>query len=829
MTGARVRLTIDGTPVEVPVGSLLVDAAKQAGVDVPVFCYHPKMAPVGMCRVCLVEIGRPQRDRATGELVRDSDGQPELSFSGKLETACTTPVEEGWVVHAASSLAIEGRRQIVEYLLTSHPLDCPVCDKGGECPLQNLTMAHGPGNSRFLLDDKIRLDKHVPLGELIFLDRERCIQCARCVRFQEELVDDPVIGFFERGRKLEIVTFSEPGFDSYFSGNTTDICPVGALTTADFRFGARPWELKAAASICPHCPVGCNLMINSRREAKSGGALVVKRVMPRQNESVNETWICDKGRFGYAFADSPERLTRPMIRKDGTLVKTTWDDALAAVAAGLRSAGKDLLGIAGGRASNEDLFNFRSLVDRLEGQSVLDESMPGGEWTGLGPDSDVGRLGPGDAVVVAACDLHEEAPIWWLRLKQAAERGATLIIVNLRPTRLDKHAAHSLQHALGEAGEVVRALQDPGLAADGSRLQLAAQALALAENVIVFCGREGQTRAECQALLGAWARWLVRSGRSGKTNNGLVAVWPRSNTQGAWDLGLRPAPEGLQPALRDKRFAYVMACDPVGDDPKLAPAFRQLDFVVVQELFLTATASLADVVLPAQSFLEREGSLTSGERRAQRFYPVVPPTGDTRPDWLMVANVGEALGVPLERRSAAAVMMAIGAALPDFAGVTYQAMAQSAEQWPPVGGADLYFGGTAYKNRQGLGVLLPRRLAAEHLPGDSPAPLSPGSQARGLTLVPIARLYDQGTTLRPSTLLQGRMATPSLELNPEDAARLGLSDGATLGLAWEGGTEEIPVRVSAAVPLGLALVPRSVGLKLDEPIAANLPQAEARV
>jgi len=421
MSAAPVRLTIDGRPVDVPAGTLLVDAAKQVGIDIPVFCYHPKLDPVGMCRMCLVEIGRPQRDRTTGEPARDANGQPLLSFSGKLETACTTPVEAGWQVRSASELAIEGRRQIVEYLLTSHPLDCPVCDKGGECPLQNLTLAHGPGKSRFLFDDKIRLDKHVPLGELVFLDRERCIQCGRCVRFQEEVADDPVIGFFERGRKLEIVSFSQPGFDSIFSGNSTDICPVGALTTADFRFGARPWEMNAAASICPHCPVGCNLMVNTRREAKSGGNLVIKRVMPRQNEQVNEIWICDKGRFGYAFADSPERVTRPMVRRDGTLVKTTWEEALEAVAIGLRGAGKDLIAVAGGRASNEDLFNFRTLVERLDGMLVLDEPMPGGERVGLGPGSDLGHLGPRDAVVVVASDLHEEAPIWWLRLKQAAD------------------------------------------------------------------------------------------------------------------------------------------------------------------------------------------------------------------------------------------------------------------------------------------------------------------------------------------------------------------------------------------------------------------------
>ena len=266
-----VTVTIDGQQVSVPEGTLVVNAAKKIGIDIPVFCYHPKMEPVGMCRMCLVEIGRPVIDRASGKPMLAEDGSPKIQFGPKLETGCTTPVSEGMVVVDTSEKVKAGREDILEFLLTSHPLDCPVCDKGGECPLQNLTMGFGPGQCRYIYDEKMHLAKHVPLGELIFLDRERCIQCGRCVRFQDQIADDAVIGFYHRGRTLEIATFSEPGFDSYFSGNTTDICPVGALTTADFRFRARPWELNSAASFCTHCPVGCNTTVNVRREAVSGG------------------------------------------------------------------------------------------------------------------------------------------------------------------------------------------------------------------------------------------------------------------------------------------------------------------------------------------------------------------------------------------------------------------------------------------------------------------------------------------------------------------------------------------------------------------------------
>ena len=241
-----VTLTIDGVEVQVPRGTLIVDAAKRIDNDIPVFCYHPKLEPVGMCRMCLVEIGRPMFDRETRAPLLNDDGTPKLMFRG-METACTVEVSEGMVVNGASATVHEARKNVIEFILTSHPLDCPICDKGGECPLQNLTMAHGTGVSRFDFGDKMKLDKHVPLGDLIYLDRERCIQCGRCVRFQDEIAADPVIAFHNRGRHLEIVTLSEPGFDSVWSGNTTDICPVGALTTADFRFGARPWELTAVS------------------------------------------------------------------------------------------------------------------------------------------------------------------------------------------------------------------------------------------------------------------------------------------------------------------------------------------------------------------------------------------------------------------------------------------------------------------------------------------------------------------------------------------------------------------------------------------------------
>ena len=797
----NVTLTIDGKSVSVPKGTLIVDAAKKIQNDIPVFCYHPKLQPVGMCRMCLVEVGRVQKDRATGQLVLDEAGKPKVAFGPKLETACTTPVEEGMVVNGGNSKVKDARDDVIEFLLTSHPLDCPICDKGGECPLQNLTIAHGPGQSRFLFDEKQRLAKHVPLGDLIYLDRERCIQCARCVRFQDDVVDDHVLGFFERGRHLEIVTFSEPGFDSKFSGNTTDICPVGALTTADFRFGARPWELNNAASICTECPVGCNTTLNTRREAASGGQTVIKRVMPRQNEQVNEIWLCDKGRFGHHFAGAPDRLTTPLVRQGNELKEATWDEALKLVGEKLKAAGAGLIGLAGDKVSNEDLYNFRQVITGLGGRAVLNSRMGGGEQVqevGVGVGTNFSAMGKGTAILVIASDLEEEAPVWWLRVKQAAERGATLIVANGRATKTDRAAAYQVRYPYGhEVGTVLNML------VTGS--SEAADAFAKAENAVILYGHEGLDLAGSSALAQACANLLIATNHTGRPNNGLIAVWPHSNTMGAWDMGLRPE-AGVLP--RGGKATWIMAADPVGDGVISAADLRAAGFVVVQELFRTATAEAADVLLPASAWAEREGSYTNGERRVQRFYPAVTVKG--KPDYQIVAEIGAKVGVTVPQH-AASVMRAIAEAVPAYAQVSYPALAQVTAQWPDVGGRDLYYGGTSYENKQGLGVQVPSTaeqggtVVAHKLA--APAPV----EGNGLTLVPTTVLYDRGTTFRRALLMHPHVPLPYVELNTADAVRLNIQDGDQVTVAVNGRTATVAARVSGRAPAGVALMPSDLG------------------
>jgi NADH-quinone oxidoreductase subunit G len=834
--GDLVTLFIDEVEVSVPEGTVVVDAAKKIGNDIPVFCYHPKMKPVGMCRMCLVEVGTPVRDRATGEILTGEDGKPQIRFFPTLQTGCTVEVSEGMVVKTATEKVSDARDDIIEFLLTSHPLDCPVCDKGGECPLQNLTMRFGPGNSRFLFEDKLKFDKHVPLGDLIYLDRERCIQCARCTRFQSEIADDPVIAFHNRGRRLEIVTMSEPGFDSYWSGNTTDICPVGALTTADFRFGARPWELTPVASICPHCPVGCNTTLSTRQEAKSGGRTVIKRILPRQNERVNEVWICDKGRFVHHFADSPERLQQPLVRENGELVESTWEEALDLVAGKLQMNKPAIAGLAGDQLSNEDLFMFQKLFRQGLDSNDIDlarKTLAGGDVVaavGIASGSNLAELGKGDAILVVASDLHEEAPIWWLRVKQAAERGVALVVLNLRPTRLDDQASHTVYYGPGQTLTTVHNLLNAAkVEADSTGdnpLLAAADKLVEAANLVVFYGSEGLSYEETDNLARMLGNLLLvkqMNGNghyhAGRVNNGLVPVWPRSNTQGAWDMGLRPdAGPGYAPLGENGKDAaaivagaddgslkalFLAGADPVGDG--LMTGRGQLEFLVVQDLFLSETAKLADVVLPAQSWAEREGTFTNGERRIQRYYPAIAAVGESRADWQILAQLGERVGMGKPPFAASLLFREISATIPQFEEIDYRSLARTEEQVPQVGGEDLYYGGTSYKNTAGLGQQWPAAVEQSTVdPFDLADIVETDPELPAV--VGTAALYTHGSLLDKSEIIAPRLAEPTIFLNNSDAAELGIIDGDQLSLNIGGEKVDACARVDGQAPEGLALL-----------------------
>jgi len=784
-----VTINVDGNDYEVTAGSNLVDAAKwHAGNDIPVFCYHPKMEPVGMCRMCLVELGTPARDRATGEVMRNDDGSPQIRYFPKLQTACTTTVSDGMHIKTNTQEVIDARNDVLEFLLSSHPLDCPICDKGGECPLQNLTMRHGPQSSRMYFEDKQLLEKHYPLGDLIFLDRERCIQCARCVRFQDEVVGDDVLAFHERGRRLQIITNSDPGFDTYFSGNTTDICPVGALTTTDFRFGARPWELTEVPSISPWDAAGENISLSMRLDRDFGGRALIKRVMPRQNERVNEIWISDKTRFGHHFTRSEDRLQQPLMKAGGVLRESNWSALLPALASALQNAGGDIAALAGGSMSNEDLWELRQLIEGLGG-SRLGAWMPthgGAEvvaQVGVGFGTNLGQLGRGDAILVIACDLEEETPIWRLRLKQAQDRGAYLAVANARHTRLEDFAIQGarndkvvegdvIRYAAGEAVNVMLNLNDE----HGD----IAERLSGAENLVIVAGAEGLTLAGSKALAQAAANFLIETGHVGRRNNGLLSPLPGANGMGLHYLGFRPETT-LEIMANPPKALIVAQAELLDDDPAVASWLNQVETIVYANFFDDGISEYADYVLPIQSFAERDGSFVNGERRVQRFYTAQGPVGQSLPAWKLFGGIRQELdGDPL-KPSAAAVMLDLSANIDEFAGISYKELAKVKREFPDVGGRDQYYGGTAYANTGGLGIQMPARADARKPRTKKVVAEAPPSVAEGeVAIVPITSLYNRQRNFRPTLILEPRILRPYAVINAEDAAALGVGHGDVL-------------------------------------------------
>ena len=812
-----VTINIDGKDYEAAAGSNLVDAAKwHAGNDIPVFCYHPKMEPVGMCRMCLVELGTPAFDRATGQVVTNDDGSPLIRYFPKLQTACTTTVSDGMHIKTNTQQVIDARNDVLEFLLSSHPLDCPICDKGGECPLQNLTMRHGPQSSRMYFEDKQLLEKHFPLGDLIFLDQERCIQCARCVRFQDEIVGDDVLAFHERGRRLQIITNSEPGFDTYFSGNTTDICPVGALTTADFRFGARPWELNDVPSISPWDAAGENISLSMRLDRDFAGRAMIKRVMPRQNEWVNEIWISDKTRFVHHFTRSDDRLQAPFMRSGDRLQEANWGAVLKLLAAQLKEAAGDVAAIAGSGLSNEDLWQLRQLVEGVGGSRL-------GAWSpthggaasvaraGVGSGSNLGQLGKGDAILVIACDLEEEVPLWHLRLKGAQDRGAYLVVANARSTRLEDFALQGARNDKVVTGDAIRysAGYAAALMSDIKRLQpdIAAR-LGQAENLVIVTGAEGLTLAGSEALAAAAANFLIETGHVGRANNGLLAALPGPNGMGQHYLGFTPAAT-LDIMAEPPKTLILAGCEPLDDDPGAREWLSRVETLIYVNLFDDGASEFADFVLPIQSFAERDGSFVNGERRVQRFYAAQGPIGQALPAWKLFGGIGQAANLQALKPTAAAVMAELSKSAPAFAGMTYKALAKVERQFPDVGGRDLYYGGTAYTNSGGLGLQIPAEADEHDLRPDAvdlPGRLK--AEAEELIIMPVTRLYNRQRAFRPTTLLDARVPAPHLIINSEDAAERGIGGGDLIEL--QAGPVQLRLRadVSDAIAKGAVAVPR---------------------
>jgi NADH-quinone oxidoreductase subunit G len=430
-------------------------------------------------------------------------------------------------------------------------------------------------------------------------------------------------------------------------------------------------------------------------------------------------------------------------------------------------------------------------------------------------------MGRGDAILVVASDLYEEAPIWWLRVKQAAERGATLIVANPRETKLDKYASFVVRYANGDEAKAIQGL-------GGS--DKISEAFAKAENGIVLFGSDGLGLEGTSNVAAACADLLVKTDHIGKANNGLIGVWPKVNDQGAWEMGFRPESD-LVAVLKGKAV-YIAGADPAGDNPALAKALKDAKFVVVQDLFQTASADLADVVLPAQSYTERDGSFTSGERRVQRFYPAVLPVGESKADYAITAEIAKKLDVELEGSTPVLVFEKLAAAVKDFEGLSYARLAEVAEQWPIVGRGDMYYGGTTYENTQGLGVQLVSAVERGETPpgrGGETVNIPEVQSETGLRpkedellAVPVTRLYDRGATVTPTELLHKRIGETTIALHPEAAKKLGVEAGVKVKVSFDGVKGEALVKIDETISTGVALIPRSMGLAIREPVAIKV-------
>jgi NADH-quinone oxidoreductase subunit G len=582
-----VTLTIDGRPVTVPDGTLVVEAAKLLGIEIPVFCYHHKLEPVGACRMCLVEI---------------APGPP------VAQAGCIRPVAEGMSVRTQTAMAVQARADILEFELVNHPLDCPVCDKGGECPLQDFTFRHGYPTSR-IDGPRLHFKKPIPLSPTIALDRERCVLCYRCTRYYDEIAWEQELTVAERGVHSVIASQFDQPLTSVFSGNIIDLCPVGALTSRVWRFESRPWDMTHSESVCSKCAVGCNVNLWQRR-----GQLV--RVTSRENDDIDDGWICDRGRFDYTDVNDPARLRTPTVGGK----KTTWADALAALAGGIKGRGSKLGISLPHDLTNEEGFLFRRLLDGpLRGAKV---KMHG--RTALPPQAGeqllINEIDDAKVIVVVASDTENDVPIVNLRIKKAvSKRGAKLIVVHPDGVDLDRnqHTAH-IRNQPGEAAAEVRKLAtNPVLATP-------------AGPVAILYG-DGRGSEDAADLAAACAELAAKVG--GK----LMPLYRATNERGALALGV---------AGWDKLdgIEALLSWGP----PPTAGIPSRVRFHAAWDHLPRPDHAGANVVLPATTFAEQQGSFTNLEGRVQFLRPAVAVEAPQKESWEVLTELGIALGLDLD-------------------------------------------------------------------------------------------------------------------------------------------------------------------------------------
>jgi NADH-quinone oxidoreductase subunit G len=650
-----INATIDGLAIRVPKGTLIIRAAELVGIDVPRFCDHPLLDPIGACRQCIVEV----------------EGQR------KPVASCTVAVTEGMEIKTqlTSPVAKKAQEGNLEFLLLNHPLDCPVCDKGGECPLQNQTLANGAAESRFH-DVKRTYEKPIEISSQVLLDRERCVLCARCTRFSQQIAGDPFIDLFERGALEQVAIFDGEPFSSYFSGNTVQICPVGALTGAQYRFRARPFDLVSTPSICEHCSAGCQQRTDWRRGK-------VLRRLAGEDDAVNEEWNCDKGRWAFSYATARDRLTTPLVRDaDGYLVEASWSEAITRAAAGLREWHGKAGVLTGGRLTVEDAYAYSKFarvalgtndIDfRARPHSLEEQEFLGSHVAGRYLETTYSDLESAPTVLLVGFEPEEEAPIVFLRLRKAVDkRGLSVFaIAPYATTGLTKLGGRLLTSLPSAEADVLANLS--GQPSSDDAATAAANGLRQSGAVILVGERLASSPGAFSAAVslaertGARLAWVPRrAGDRGALDAGclpslLPGGRPASNTSAReqvvaeWGASLPAAPgrdgDAVLAAAAAGEIALVVAGVDPGDvaDPALAlRALQAAPFVVSFELRESAVTDRADVVFPVAPAVEKSGSYLDWEGRARPFDATLEASGalgDGRVLHRIAAELGTDLG-----------------------------------------------------------------------------------------------------------------------------------------------------------------------------------------
>jgi NADH-quinone oxidoreductase subunit G len=835
--GREVTITIDGREVPAIEGEMLHDAARKGDVEIPFFCYEPKLGePVGACRMCLVEI----------------EGIP------KLQTSCSTPVREGMVVHTRTEQVKHAQSAVVEFLLVNHPLDCPVCDKGGECPLQDISYGWGPGKSR-VIDEKRHFEKPIELSPLVAIDRERCILCYRCVRFSQEVSEDAQLQLLDRGDRTYVGTFDDRTYVAPFHGNITDICPVGALTSYTYRFRARPWDIEHAGSVCTLCPSQCNLSFTVRDEK-------VKRVVTRDNAEVDDGWICDRGRYGFEMFDAPERIRGPRLKGGGDV---GWDEAIAKAAEGLRAASQRRRGWSSadnsgegparttpasagvaaivGDASNEEGFLLQRLLRDALGSPHID-SRPS-----RGPQAEVLRrlaepslsakvrdIDEADAILVLGTDPLHSSPILDLRVRKAIRRnGAKLVVATERPTGLDGGAEAVFRYAPHGATAflvgLAAALRDDGSEAPESDV---ADVLRDAERIVVLWGERigREDHATVKALLDVAATL----GLAGKEGSGLLEIPDTANARGLREAGCLPdagpgltetaagmSTEEIRSALISGELTglILFGADPLRDFPD-TPAWEEAltaaDFVVSFSMHENATTAKADVVLPLETHAEKDGTVTHPDGRLQRVRPSAGRPGEIRPNVLVLSQLAENLGLVTGIDSQPTAFKALTEAVPFYNGIEDSDIGGRGIRWQEAGGSVGADSADAARRDAGsVSASAPGAsgsVSGESAPTDLPHSASTGdpgspdtqpdraSADPGSLVLSTYRDLWAGPITELNPPLRFLMPQQHVEISPVDAERLGLKSGDRVLVRGI----EAEVHVKERVPAGIVFMAEGV-------------------